>query len=189
MMPASAVLGIVDMQHAFGPGTEWETPGFDELRAGLPDLISRFSGRIALTRYLPPSPVEGSWGPYFKRYPAMLRDDRDPLWDLALDVPAGAVIVDVRRFNKWGPALSRIVGPETILYLAGVATECCVMATAIAAADAGRFVRVIAEACRGSSSALHEQALQVMASFAPQIEVVSADQACAGAEPSHRSKR
>jgi nicotinamidase-related amidase len=187
MTVGAAALVVIDMQHAFGPGTEWETPGFEELVVGLPDLISRFPGRTVLTRYLPPSPVDGSWVSYFERYSGMLRDDRDSLWDLAVDVPADATVIDVRGFSKWGSALGRLVGPDAVLYLAGVATECCVMATAIAAADAGRAVRVIREECRGSSLAMHQHALEVMAGFEPQIQIVSTAQAGAAAELTRRN--
>lgn len=175
MTPTPPVLVVIDVQHAFGVGTEWETPGFDELCAWLPDLMSRFPERTVLTRYLPPKPVTDSWVPYFNRYPTMLRDDADSVWDLAVRPPDGAPVIDARSFNKWGTALSCAVGPDAVVYLAGVATECCVLATALAAADAGRAVAVIADACRGTPP-VHEHALQVLAAFAPQINVVTAAQ-------------
>lgn len=174
--PAAALV-VIDMQRAFGPGTDWQTPGFEDLRDSLPALMDRFPGRTVLTRYLPPDPVTGSWVSYFQRYPTMLRDGNDPLWDLVIEPPDAASVVEAHQFNKWGPELRDAVDPGSALYLAGVATECCVLATALAAADAGRTVAVIGEACRGSTASLHEQTLHVLESFAPQISVVSSAEA------------
>ena len=55
--------------------------------------------------------------------------------------------------------------------LAGVSTDCCVLSTALAAADAGCTVEVVADACAGSSDEAHERALAAMALYAPQIIV------------------
>jgi nicotinamidase-related amidase len=60
--------------------------------------------------------------------------------------------------------------------LCGVATDCCVIATALAASDAGTFVRVVGDACAGSSDAAHERALAIMAGFAPQVTVTSVEE-------------
>ena len=46
--------------------------------------------------------------------------------------------------------------------LAGVATDCCVLSTALAAADAGCLVEVVADACAGSSDEAHERALEAV---------------------------
>jgi nicotinamidase-related amidase len=50
-----------------------------------------------------------------------------------------------------------------------------VLSTALAAADAGARVRVVADACAGVSPADHERALQAMALYGPLIEVTDAD--------------
>jgi nicotinamidase-related amidase len=56
-----------------------------------------------------------------------------------------------------------------------VGTECCVLATALAAADAGREVKVVADACAGATRSLHEQALTIMDTMAPLLSVVTYD--------------
>ncbi|WTE38083.1 isochorismatase family protein [Streptomyces sp. NBC_01618] len=73
-----------------------------------------------------------------------------------------------------GAAGAGIVG-DAPLVLCGVATECCVLGTAFAAADAGRRVTVVADACAGASMALHEQALVLLEQLAPLVSVVTAD--------------
>ena len=57
--------------------------------------------------------------------------------------------------------------------LGGVSTDCCVLSTALAAADAGVEVQVVAEACAGLTDDSHREALDIMQLYAPLIEVVS----------------
>ena len=57
------------------------------------------------------------------------------------------------------------------MVLAGVATDACVIGTALAAADAGVRVSVAADACAGADDAVHEQSLAVMRTWGPLIEV------------------
>lgn len=55
--------------------------------------------------------------------------------------------------------------------LTGVATDCCVISTALAAADAGAHVTVVADACAGSTAENQAAALQVMGLYPPQITI------------------
>lgn len=64
--------------------------------------------------------------------------------------------------------------------LAGVATDCCVLATALPAADAGASVTVVGDACAGSDDTAHRRALEAMAVFDPQIRVRSTAEVLAG---------
>ena len=57
--------------------------------------------------------------------------------------------------------------------LAGVSTDCCVLSTAVAAADAGVAVQVVADACAGVNDETHAQALDIMRLYAPLIEVTT----------------
>ena len=60
------------------------------------------------------------------------------------------------------------------MVLTGVATDCCVLSTALAAADAGVRVSVVADACAGSTDANHQRALDAMALYGPLIEITDA---------------
>lgn len=64
--------------------------------------------------------------------------------------------------------------------LAGVSTDCCVLSTALAAADAGVRVRVVADACAGATDADHERALLAMALYAPLITLTTVDAVLSG---------
>jgi nicotinamidase-related amidase len=111
--------------------------------------------------------------------------------------------LDATTFSKWGPELASLLGgghsaggdsagghsaggdsaggdsaggdsgSPGELVLAGVSTDCCVLSTAVAAADAGVAVRVVANACAGATDESHEQALEILRLYAPLIEVVS----------------
>ncbi|HEY2507218.1 MAG TPA: isochorismatase family protein [Streptosporangiaceae bacterium] len=53
-----------------------------------------------------------------------------------------------------------------------MSTDCCVLSTALAAADAGVRVQVVADACAGASDESHEITLQILRLYAPLVEVV-----------------
>ena len=59
------------------------------------------------------------------------------------------------------------------MVLCGVSTDCCVLSTAVAAADAGVPVRVVADACAGVSAASHRATLDVLALYGPLVQVVT----------------
>jgi len=57
------------------------------------------------------------------------------------------------------------------MVLTGIATDCCVLSTALAAADAGVRVSVVADASAGSTDANYQRALDVMALYGPLITI------------------
>jgi len=97
--------------------------------------------------------------------------DSDPLYAVVPELSdAAANVVTAGTFGKW-PVLRDLVGPGAHLTLTGVSTDCCVLSTALPAADAGATVRVVGAACAGSSQENHERALAAMALYAPQITI------------------
>lgn len=56
--------------------------------------------------------------------------------------------------------------------LTGVSTDCCVISTALSAADAGATITVVSDACAGSTPENHAAALTVLGLYPPQIRVV-----------------
>ena len=73
---------------------------------------------------------------------------------------------------KVGAGVADRVGAATIV-LAGVSTDCCVLSTAAAAADAGVGVQVVADACAGVDETSHRKTLEALALYAPLIEIVT----------------
>ncbi|MCL2465463.1 MAG: cysteine hydrolase [Micrococcales bacterium] len=176
---AAPWLVVIDPQVIFAdPASPWGAPAFDEAMAVIEALAPRFGERVIVTRFVPGKVHVGSWRAYFKHWDFADLPATDPMYQL---VPAAAHLstlssVDMPTFSKWGNALRGLIGPTPRLVLAGCATDCCVISTALAAADSGATVRVISDACAGSSDENHAAALKVMALYAPQIKVLTASQ-------------
>jgi nicotinamidase-related amidase len=169
----SGHLVVVDMQHVFGdPDSAWFTPRFAEVVPRIAALVDAFAPRVTFTRFVAPASPTGAWRPYYEQFPFALQPPDAPLYRLVDDFAgrAGATL-DRPTFGKWGPELAARVGTGDLV-LTGVSTDCCVISTALPAADAGVRVRVVADACAGATDTTHEQALAVMGLYAPLIEVV-----------------
>lgn len=168
-------LVIIDPQAIFAdPTSEWGSPMWAAATvARIRDLTGEFAGRVIVTRFVAdPDPV-GSWVPYYEEWPFARVPDTDPLYAVVPELAGVADhVVTEPTFGKWTPALRAITGPAPHLVLTGVSTDCCVIATALPAADAGAQVVVKADACAGSSPENHQRALDAMALFAPQIQIV-----------------
>jgi nicotinamidase-related amidase len=165
----------VDLQHVFGdPASPWASAQYPRAVVGTQRLLPAFSGRTVLTRFVAPAEPAGAWVPYYAAWPFALVPDADPLYALApeladLDVP----VVTEPTFGKWGPALAAALPGARTLVLTGVSTDCCVLSTALAAADAGLAVQVVTDACAGASEADHQRALDAMALYAPLISLTT----------------
>ena len=166
-------LVVVDMQRVFAdPGSEWATPRFGEILPRVTELVARVRA-VTFTRFVAPSTPKGSWVAYYERFPFAARPPDDRMWDLVDGLGADpARTISTTTFGKWGHRLAARVG-DARLVLAGVSTECCVVATAVAAADAGARVEVVTDACAGATDASHAAALGVLEWFAPQVTLLT----------------
>lgn len=171
---ADGWLVVIDPQHIFAaPDSAWGSPFFADAMRNIRLLAEAFGERVLVTRWLPTADRSTAWGDYFAAWPFADRPADDALFDL---VPEAAGLsphptLDLPTFGKWGPALEGIVGRGTRVVLAGVSTDCCVVSTALAAADAGGRVTIAADACAGSTTENHAAALQVMGLYPPQLTV------------------
>jgi nicotinamidase-related amidase len=172
----SPLLAVIDMQWFYAPGQPWATPGFDGLIEPIGRLVDGFGDRVVFTRFVVPAQPHGSWVAYYPQWPQVTGPGTGHLADLVppwTDRAAGAI--DLPTFSKWGPELAARLDAGGELVLCGVSTDCCVLATALGAVDAGVSVRVAADACAGLDAAAHERALALLAGFAPQAVISSAD--------------
>nr|WP_277348443.1 cysteine hydrolase [Planctomonas sp. JC2975] len=167
---------IVDMQRVFGdPASGWFTPRFEEARAAIARLTPAFGNRVVHTRFVAPEHPQGAWIPYYDQWPWALKPEDDPLYEL-VDAPSPSHgVVTETTFGKWGADLERATDGSREFVLAGVSTDCCVISTALPAADAGVHVRVATDACAGATDTDHRRALDAMALYAPLIELTDAD--------------
>ncbi|GGK87630.1 nicotinamidase-related amidase [Curtobacterium luteum] len=176
-VPDDAWLVVVDMQEVFTGESPWAAPRYTHAGVTIEHLLPRFTGRTVFTRFVAPSQPEGAWVPYYREWPFALVPDGDPLYALTEPFATAAAdrgdpVVTEPTFGKWGTSLLAVVGDHPHLVLTGVSTDCCVLSTALAAADAGATVTVVADACAGASDEDHERALAAMRLYAPLITVV-----------------
>jgi nicotinamidase-related amidase len=179
----AAWLAVIDMQRVFAePGTDWFVPRFAQITGPVTDLVAAYRPRVTFTRFVAPAVPAGAWRRYYDQWPFALQPPDAPIYDLAgaFAGQAGPTL-DATTFGKWGPELAGRVGPDGRLVLAGVSTDCCVLSTAVAAADAGASVSVVADACAGVTDESHEQTLAILRLYAPLVEVIGLKQALAGA--------
>jgi nicotinamidase-related amidase len=172
-------LVVIDVQRSFGePPSPWAAPRFAEALPVVRRLVDDFAGRVVFTRFeppLPPATPDGSWADYYAQWPFALDPATRASYDLVLE-PGDAPVVSRPTMGKYGADLLAATGGSRDLVLCGVSTDCCVLSTALAAADDGAWVRVVRDGCAGASDADHERSLAAMAFYAPQIEIVdSAD--------------
>jgi nicotinamidase-related amidase len=181
--PDTHHLAVIDMQEVFAdPASEWATPRFAEILPRCQELAVALTPQVTLTRFVAPATPTGAWGDYYAQWPFALQPPDAALYDVVAGFPPAprlAPTVTATTFSKWGPELAAAVGSRTLL-LAGVSTDCCVLSTALAAADAGVAVQVVGDACAGIDDRSHAAALEVMALYAPLIEVVDAAAVLAG---------
>jgi len=197
---ARPLLAVIDMQRVFGePDSDWFAPRFAEILGPVRQLTEAFAPRVIFTRFIAPQKPAGAWRQYYEQWPFALQPPGARIYELVdefADQPGPTL--DATTFSKWGPELASLLGgghsaggnsgggdsgggdsagadsgSPGELVLAGVSTDCCVLSTAVAAADAGVAVRVVANACAGATDESHEQALEILRLYAPLIEVVS----------------
>ena len=171
-------LVVIDMQNVFAdPESPWATPGFASILDNHAALLAAFRERVVFTRFVAPAAPVGAWQQYYEEWPFALSPPDDPMYDVVEALPhAGRPVVTRPTFGKWDEqpgSIRELTGGAETLVVAGVSTDCCVLSTALAAADAGVRVEVVGDACAGLSEADHERALGAMRPYAPLITVTT----------------
>ena len=181
-------LVVIDMQVVFGdPASRWARPRFAELIEPTRQLCASYAPNVVFTRYLAPARPAGAWKGYFEDWPFALAPPDDPMWDITPELARLPILsygtngaggtLDAQTFSKWGGTLANLAGQDGRLVLTGVSTDCGVIATALAAADAGVETWVVRDATAGADDTSTAQALHVMGLFGPMLKVVSLDEA------------
>lgn len=172
---------IIDPQRIFAdPASDWASPFWEEAWSPIRELAAHVGPeRTLVTRWLPTADRSTAWGDYFAAWPFADVPATDPLYSLVDGVDALTThpTVDEPTFGKWGPQLAARLdaGPGMMphLLVAGVSTDCCVITTVLAAADAGARVTVLTDACAASSAENGAAALHTMSLFPPQVELTT----------------
>lgn len=167
-------LVVIDMQQVFAaPDSPWATPGFAVVLPEVAALVAAFGDAVTFTRFIAPEDPTGAWQEYYAQWPFALQPPDAPLWDVVPELGATGPTVDATTFSKWGSALAARLGGAPMV-LCGVSTDCCVLSTAVAAADAGVAVHVVGDACAGVTPESHRATLDVLALYGPLITVGTA---------------
>jgi nicotinamidase-related amidase len=168
-------LVVIDLQQVFAdPASGWFVPRFAELLDPIEALVAAYGPAVTFTRFVAPAEPAGAWRDYYRAWPFARQPPDAPLYAL-VDPFAGRPSLARPTFGKWGPELAARAGDE--LVVAGVSSDCCVISTVLAAADAGVRVRVVTEACAGATDDSHRQAMALMGLYAPLVELVGVDEA------------
>jgi nicotinamidase-related amidase len=173
-----ATLAVIDMQRVFGDrGSPWFTPRFAEIVGPIQQLVGAYRPRVVFTRFVAPAVPTGAWRHYYDQWPFALQPPDARIYELVDEFAhEPAPTVDATTFGKVGDELSEMLGGGRLV-LAGVSTDCCVLSTALAAADDGVLVQVVADACAGVSDESHAKTLDILRLYGPLVEVISLDEA------------
>ena len=174
-MHPDAWLVVIDPQRIFAdPDSQWGSPMFPGIVDPVRRLAAAAGRRTVVTRWVPAADPQGSWAAYLEAWPFAAVGEDDPLLEVVPELAGlGSATVSLPTFGKWGYALQAVTGPLPHLVLVGVSTDCCVVSTALAAADAGATITVVTDACAGSTPENHRSALDVMALYPPQITLAT----------------
>ncbi len=177
-MHPDAWLVVIDPQRIFAdPTSQWGSPMFPDIVDPVRRLAAAAGERTVVTRWVPARAPEGSWAAYLKAWPFADVPEDDPLLELVPEMTdLSQRVVSVPTFGKWGPDLEAVTGPTPHLVLVGVSTDCCVVSTALAAADGGATLTVVTDACAGSTPENHRAAMDVMALYPPQITLATTEE-------------
>jgi nicotinamidase-related amidase len=169
-----AWLAVIDMQRVFGESdSPWFTPRFAEIVGPIQRLVDAYRPRVVFTRFVAPAVPAGAWRRYYELWPFALQPPDARIYELVDEFARQPCpTVEATTFGKVGDELYAMLGGGRLV-LAGVSTDCCVLSTALAAADDGVEVQVVADACAGVDDESHAKALDIMRLYSPLVEVVS----------------
>jgi len=173
-----ATLAVIDMQRVFGDrDSPWFTPRFAEIVGPIQRLVGAYRPRVVFTRFVAPAAPAGAWRRYYDLWRFALQPPDARIYQLVDEFAhEPAPTVDATTFGKVGDELYQILGGGRLV-LAGVSTDCCVLSTALAAADDGVLVQVVADACAGVNDESHAKTLDILRLYSPLVEVISLDEA------------
>ena len=183
---------FIDFQLVFQENTNWCVPKFDlalETALFAWNKIKNQCTFSVATSYVPPN-ITGIWKEYFDKFPDIPTDPSNKIYNLADNLDKQYITkARYSGFSKWNVLKEcyttcnlinqdKNLPKETydILYLCGVATDCCVLSTALDAVDSGIKVYLISDACASGNDKNHERALNIMKGYSPNIEIINSQQ-------------
>lgn len=173
---SDARLIVVDMQRIFhDASSQWSIGGYSAAERQIERLLAIAEKPAVWTRFIRDPEERGSWRAYYDRWSDCREPAESPVWGLTSPIGVEDSMVTLPTFSKWGAELAALTADDERLIIVGVATDCCVLATALGAVDAGKHVTVVSDACAGITPEAHEQALSLLSLLSPMVRVTSTD--------------
>lgn len=166
-MPNKDLLLVIDMQNVYLPGEEWGCPGFPQAAKNITALLD--SGIPAVfTRFVAPGDPVGAWQDYNRDYVHI--NESAYLNDLASELKpylSRCPLVDKSTYSSWTVEVARLAEGYGRILLAGVVAECCVLATLMAAMDAGKKVVYLTDCVAGQSADYEDAVRKIAETYVP----------------------
>ena len=170
----AATLAVIDMQVAFAePDSDWFIPRYKEVEAQVTQLVDAFEDSVVWTKFVRDPEEQGAWADYYDRWASFRVDKDSEQWDITLETRPEHTTISLPTFSKWGSELADIAPLESRLVICGVATDCCVLSTALGAIDAGRSVTIVTDACGAVSDEAQKQTLDLLGLLSPMITLTT----------------
>lgn len=165
-------LVIIDMQQIFrDTSSQWCVPEYDSAAEKINRLVEGFDGKVIWTRFVRDPEELGSWKGYYSRWDECRDEPDSPVWDITMEVRPEDEVLSLPTFSKWGEELNAISDAADELVICGVATDCCVLSTALGAVDAGKSVVIVEDACAGATLQAHDQAIALLQMLEPMTSI------------------
>jgi nicotinamidase-related amidase len=185
---AAAAHLAIDLQRLFAdPDSPWAVPWLPRVLPQVSELARRHPERTVFTRFIPPQQPEempGAWRDYYRRWYVMTQQHIDPrLLDLVEPLAAlvpPAHVCDKAVYSAFGnPKLLpwlRTRGYDTLI-ISGGETDVCVLATVMAALDAGFHIVLPTDALCSVDDRTHDALLLLYRQrFSQQIATATTEQ-------------
>ena len=182
-MPTKDLLLVIDMQNVYRPGEEWGCPAFPRTVKNITTLLDAGVPAV-FTRFVAPDEAVGTWQDYNRDYAHI--NENPYLNDLAAELKPyldRCPLVDKSTYSSWTAEVARLAeGYERIL-LSGVVAECCVLATLMAAMDAGKKVVYLTDCVAGQTQELEHSVQSVAEVYVPMHTLVLDSSAYLSSKP------
>jgi len=157
----SKVLLVVDAQEVFLCVNDWHIPSFSGIIENISALANFFGGSTLFSKHVPPSTsAKGTWNDFYKNWNYIGSDAT--IWDIATPLKGlkGTEFAKATYSCFGSPEFLNLINDTSHLVIAGVETDCCVMATVLDAIDLGISITVVTDAITSPSKIAHDGAIE-----------------------------
>ena len=174
-------LVAIDVQHYFRDETsQWSVPRYADIVPVIDTLRKSLPDPAIFTKFVAGPRNTGPEAAIIQPWNQMRLPEDDLGWALTMDTATGDHTFAKGTFSKWGHELADLIPPGAEMVLTGVATDCCILATALGAVDAGRYVTVVTDGCAAVSDEAQDQTLGLLELLSPMCTVVASTELLAG---------